>query len=89
MIVSTNHCRQELDTIQYVVKKYGYRESRENNEGNLIWYGLALRDADIDFLKNRVCMINRYPLMDVSYLSTHSRLINIALRQEKHFLCDY
>ena len=68
MIVSTNHCRQELDTIQYVVKKYGYRETRESAEGNLIWYGLALRDADIDFLKNRVCMLNRYPLMDVSQI---------------------
>ena len=32
----------------------------------MIWYGIALRDNDIDFLKNKVCMINRYPLMDVS-----------------------
>lgn len=68
IIVNTNHCRQELDTIQYVVKKFGYRESREQGDGNLFWYGIALRDNDIEFLKNKVCMINRYPLMDVSIL---------------------
>lgn len=66
ILVNTMHCRQELDTIQYVVKKYGYKESRETGEGNLYWYGIALRDNDIDHLKNRVCMLNRYPLMDVS-----------------------
>ena len=32
----------------------------------MFWYGLALRDNDIDFLKNKICMVNRYPLMDVS-----------------------
>lgn len=67
MLVNTSHCRAELDTVQYCVKKYGYRETRDQHEGNLIWYGIALRDNDIDYLKNKVCMINRYPLMDVSY----------------------
>jgi hypothetical protein len=27
IIVNTNHCRAEIDTIQYVVNKYGYREA--------------------------------------------------------------
>lgn len=66
MLVNTSHCKAEVDTIQYVVRKHGYRESKESSDGNLIWYGLALRDNDIDFLRTRVCMINRYPLMDVS-----------------------
>ena len=66
VVVNTQHCRGELDTVQYVVKKYGYRESRDQGDGNLYWYGLALRDNDIDFIKSKVCMINRYPLMDVS-----------------------
>lgn len=65
-MVNTQHCRGELDTVQYVVKKYGYKESRDQGEGNLFWYGLALRDNDIDFIKSKVCIINRYPLMDVS-----------------------
>lgn len=66
IIVNTQHCRTEIDTIQYVVKKYGYKESRDAQESNLNWYGHALRDHDIDLLKNRVCLVNRYPLMDVS-----------------------
>lgn len=50
----------------------------------MYWYGIALRDNDIDHLKNRVCMLNRYPLMDVSFFSNNS-----AFCKEKHFLCDY
>jgi len=30
---------------------------------------MALRDNDIDYLKNKQCMLNRYPLMDVSLTS--------------------
>lgn len=55
-----------MDTIQYVLKKQGYRESKDPNDGNIFWHGLALRDHDIELLKNKNCMINRYPLMDVS-----------------------
>jgi len=66
VVVNTSHCRAEIDTVQYVVNKFGYREAVDRDDGNLIWYGIALRDGDIDWLKTRVCMINRYPLMDVS-----------------------
>jgi len=48
------------------VNKFGYKEATEAHEGNLMWYGMALRDNDIDYLKNKQCIINRYPLMDVS-----------------------
>lgn len=68
------------------MNKFGYKEAADLNDGNLIWYGLALRDGDIDWLKNRMCMINRYPLMDVSNI-TISTLI-VALCQEEHILCD-
>lgn len=64
--MNTQHCRTELDTVQYVIKKYGYRETRDTGDGNMYWYGVALRDNDIEHLKSRVCTINRYPLMDVS-----------------------
>lgn len=66
VVVNTQHCRTEVDLIQYVIKKYGYRESNDAHEGTLYWYGRALRDHDIDVLKSRTCLINRYPLMDVS-----------------------
>lgn len=68
VLVNTSHCRAEIDTVQYVVNKFGYREAVDRDEGNLIWYGIALRDGDIDWLKTKICMINRYPLMDVSHL---------------------
>lgn len=53
IVVNTNHCRTEIDTLQYVVNKYGYREAASAADGNLIWYGLALRDHDIDVIKVR------------------------------------
>lgn len=27
LVVNTNHCRSELDTVQYVIDKCGYREA--------------------------------------------------------------
>jgi len=66
-VVNTNHCRTELDTVQYVIDKYGYRESTVPGEGSILWYGLALRDYDLDIIKMRNCLVNRYPLMDVSF----------------------
>ena len=63
--MNTRHCRGELDTLQYVIGKNGYRESTRNGEGSVLWYGLALRDHDLDVIKNNdVCIFNRYPLMD-------------------------
>ena len=52
----------------------------------MYWYGMALRDNDIEHLKNRVCLINRYPLMDVSLTCINT---GTALCKEEHFLRDY
>jgi hypothetical protein len=53
LLINTNHCRSELDTIQYVVDKCGYRETANPGEGDILWYGLALRDHDIDVIRAR------------------------------------
>lgn len=66
IVISTAHCKSELDTIQYVINKQGFREATNSNDGNLIWYGMALRDNDIDYLKAKKVVLNRFPLMDVS-----------------------
>ena len=42
MVVNTHYCRTEIDLIQYVIKKYGYKESSDHSECNLYWYGRAL-----------------------------------------------
>jgi len=66
IVINTAHCRQEIDTVQYVISKCGYREQPHsaNADGNILWYGMALRDHDIDIIKARKALINRYPLMD-------------------------
>lgn len=66
VLLNISNCRGEIDTLQYVCRKYDYREAKEPDSGNLFWYGLALRDSDMEMLKAKKCMINRYPLMDVS-----------------------
>jgi hypothetical protein len=53
VVVNTRHCRAEIDTLQYVVNKFGYKEAADAHDGNLMWYGMALRDNDIDYLKNK------------------------------------
>jgi hypothetical protein len=38
IVVNTNHCRGELDTIQYVIDRCGFRESNQAGEGDILWY---------------------------------------------------
>lgn len=83
VLVNTRHCRAEIDTLQYVVNKFGYKEATEPHDGNLMWYGMALRDNDIDYLKNKLCMVNRYPLMDVSIF--FFKLFIVSTSQRKTF----
>ncbi len=45
-----------------------------------------MRDHDIEVLKNKNCMMNRYPLMDVS---NHLKLTILAFCKEEYFLCNY
>ena len=68
VILNLTNCRGEIDTIQQVAKSKEYKEAKEPTEGNLFWFGLALRDSDIELLKAKPCVINRYPLMDVSII---------------------
>ena len=51
IVINTYHCRQEVDTVQYVISKYGYRETRQQTDGNILYYGLALRDNDVELIK--------------------------------------
>jgi hypothetical protein len=38
MVINTNHCRGELDTIQYVIDRCGFRETNQAGEGDILWY---------------------------------------------------
>ena len=91
ILVNTHYCRAELDTLSYCCRKYGYKETRSAGEGNLIWYGVALRDSDLEQLKHRFCMVNRYPLMDVSVVTArvNKKIWTVALCEKEHFLRDY
>lgn len=89
VVVNLTNCRTELDTLQYAcrVKEY-ITENKAAENGNIYWYGLALRDNDMDLLKSKQCLINRYPLMDVSRQSFLIFLF-VAFCQKEHLLRDY
>ena len=85
LVINTNHCRSELDTVQYVIDKSGYRETANPGEGDILWYGLALRDHDIDVIRARnQVYVNRYPLMDVSRFSVRG----IAFCKKECTMCN-
>ena len=61
-VVNTRHCRQERETVQYVIDLCRWYETTAIGEGNLIWYGVSLRDCDIDIIRSRPKIyFNRYP----------------------------
>lgn len=37
LTVNTNHCRAELDTLQYVIDKHGFKETTQAGDGNILW----------------------------------------------------
>ena len=43
-VVNTRHCRQERETLQYVIDLCRWYETTNIGDGNLIWYGVSLRD---------------------------------------------
>lgn len=61
-VVNTRHCRQERETLQYVIDLCRWYETTSIGDGNLIWYGVSLRDWDIDIIRSRPKVyFNRYP----------------------------
>ena len=38
--------------------KNGYRETTQPGDGTLLWYGMALRDHDLDIIKMRKCILS-------------------------------
>lgn len=87
IVINTHHCRQEVDTVQYVISKYGYRETRQATDGNILYYGLALRDNDVELIKMKRALINRYPLMD--HFAKKNIFCVIISRLQRFFPIDY
>lgn len=86
-MINTQHCRAEVDTLHYVIKKCGFRETKDPLDSNMYWYGLALRDQDIEQLKQKKCMINRYPLMD--HFAKKNIFCVIVSRLQRFFPKEY
>lgn len=59
--INTCHAKGEKNTLKEVIKLEGYKETKSNGEGNLLWYYSALREIDLKILNIRQCMYNRYP----------------------------
>lgn len=87
IVVNTYHCRSEVDTVQYVISKYGYRETRNQTDGNILYYGIALRDSDVELIKMKRALINRYPLMD--HFAKKNIFCVIISRLQRFFPIDY
>lgn len=87
--INTCNCRYELDTLQYVIGKNGFREvSNHPGQGHILWYGAALRDHDLDTIKsNQDCIFNRYPLMD--HFAKKNILSVILSRLQRFFPIDF
>jgi hypothetical protein len=66
IIVNTASCRGEGETLSMVCKKHEYKETKEPNRGNIQWFGMGIKDSDVELYQQKPCFINRYPLMDVS-----------------------
>ena len=57
-------------------------------DGSIYWYGLALRDLDLDKIKQReICLFNRYPLMD--HFAKKNIFCVIISRLQRFFPEDY
>lgn len=83
-VVNTRHCKQERETLQYVIDLARWYETADVGEGNLIWYGISLRDCDIDVIRSRPKVyFNRYPGAEL--LARKKILCNIMNRMEKYF----
>lgn len=87
-VVNTWHCKNERETLQYVVDLNWWEETKIYGDGNLIWYGMALRDSDIDIIRSRPKVhINWYPGSEL--LSWKKILCNIMNWMEKYFGKDF
>lgn len=87
-VINTRHCRSEKETVQYVADLNRWEESKVYADGNMIWYGQALRDQDIDVVRSRPKVyINRYPGSEL--LTRKKILCNIMNRMEKYFGRDF
>ena len=87
--INTCNCRYELDTVQYVIGKNAFKENNSiPGDGNILWYGMALRDHDLDVIKrNPESIFNRYPLMD--HFAKKNILSVILSRLQRFFPLDF
>lgn len=87
-VVNTRHCRQERETLQYVIDLCRWYETTSIGDGNLVWYGVSLRDCDIDIIRSKPKLyFNRYPGSEL--LARKKILCNIMNRMEKYFGEEY
>ena len=71
--INTYYSRGELETIQEVIKLNNWDEVFGSTlKGHLMWFGLALRESDINLIKKRTKMyFNRYAGTEVSSIRSY------------------
>ena len=86
--INTYPSRSELETLQLVIQKNDWQEGVVPMEGNLVWFGLPLREWDMKQLQKRPKMIfNKYPGSE--YLCRKKTLSVIISRMKRYFPEEY
>jgi len=79
--INTYYCRGELETIQELIEKNAWDEAFGSTmKGHMMWFGLALRETDLNLIKKRSKMyFNRYAGTEVSQFM----FISLVFSKEK------
>lgn len=86
--INTYPSRSELETLQCIIEKNNWEEASGPTEGNMIWFGLPLRESDYRLLHKRTTLwFNKYPSSE--YLCRKKVLSSILARMRKYFPDDY
>lgn len=86
--INTYPSRSELETLQFLIQKNNWEEGTGPMEGHLIWYGLPLRESDINLLQKRPnTYFNKY--LGSEYLCRKKVLSSLIARMKRYFPEEY
>lgn len=80
-VVNTSYCKSELELLQHVIFKNGFKETAVG--GNLYWFALALNFKDYKRVGKNKFWYNRYPMLE--YMARKKVFCAVTNRMRKTF----
>jgi hypothetical protein len=80
-VVNTSYCKSELELLQHVIFKNGFKETAVG--GNLYWFALALNYKDYKRVGKNKFWYNRYPMLE--YMARKKVFCAVTNRMRKTF----